>query len=248
MIDVGETLLVQFANSPTIVALTNALAEYFDLDKVEDDFFDKIYNIDTAEGKGLDIWGLRLGVSRYLKIPFEEEYFGFFEADYSPFDDAPFYSGQDAALETVELSDSSYRKLLLAKALANISNCSVPSLNSMLRALFAGEKTFYGDFTGTPIGSFVIGVSPLPGYQVTTAYSDSCYVTRPETMHIRFVFEFSLTDLEWAIVTQSGVLPIPTGVYADAIDRIDEFFGFYEANMQPFGQGVFFNGEVNEIS
>lgn len=247
MIDIASQIYAQFSNSPTIVALATALAEYFDPAKVEDDFYTNVFNIDTATGDGLDIWGRRLGVSRYLKIPFEQTVFGFQEADMEPFGQAPFFSGQKTAYNTVALSDDAFRKLLLAKALSNISNCSVPAINSLLRALFAGDRMFKGVWTGVPLGTFILGQDQLAHYIDVVKYSDACYVTRPENMHMRFVFEFTLTNLELAIVTQSGVLPVPAGVYADMIDGSNDFFGFFEAEMQPFDQGVFFNGDLNEV-
>ena len=58
----------------------------------------------------------------------------------------------------------------------------------------------------------------------------------------------TLSVTEIAILTQSGVLPRPTGVLANIVEATaGEFFGFSEAGpgvYEPFDQGVFYSGAI----
>ncbi|MCP8713130.1 DUF2612 domain-containing protein, partial [Streptomyces sp. AC04842] len=75
-------------------------------------------------------------------------YLGYKEAiSWQPFDQAPFFTGVEAT-QTYRLSDEAYRKLILVKALANISDCTSPSLNRLLSNLFAGRGRCYVSDTG----------------------------------------------------------------------------------------------------
>jgi hypothetical protein len=66
---------------------------------------------------------------------------------------------------------------------------------------------------------------------------------------MRYVFEFFLTPVEMAIMTQSGALPRPTGVGAAIMQvPVPNVFGFAEAgtaSAAPFGQGTFFTGPID---
>lgn len=59
-----------------------------------------------------------------------------------------------------------------------------------------------------------------------------------------FTFEFEITTAEYAILTQSGVLPHPAGVrYSVHVIPTNTFFGFSEAlpGVLPFDYGVFYD-------
>jgi hypothetical protein len=62
-------------------------------------------------------------------------------------------------------------------------------------------------------------------------------------MTMRFVFEFQLSLVEYAILTQSGVLPHPAGVqYSVTVIVVGGSFGFAEQapGIQPFNAGTFY--------
>jgi hypothetical protein len=214
-----NTVISQYANSPTILALIDAMYDAISPDADIDAFYDFVWNVDTAQGFGLDIWGRIVNVSRNLTIPGTTTYLGFNEAytaitaatGAQPFGQAPFYTGVQAT-NTYILADDAYRTLILVKALANISDCTVPNLNKLLQTLFAGRGR--------------------------------CYVTDTGAMEMRYVFEFQLLPFELAILTQSGAVPRPAAVYARVLTvDVPTTFGFSEAGIyEPFGQGVFFNG------
>jgi hypothetical protein len=217
MQNVLQTVVSQYANSPTLLALIQDFDRYIDPTADIDNFYNTVWNVDTAQGFGLDIWGRIVNVSRELKVVGNLAYFGFSEAYTSlapntgpqPFGQAPLYPGVPAT-QVYALSDDAYRKLILAKAIFNISDCSIPAINQLLQNLFAGRGR--------------------------------CYVTDAGHMEMRFVFEFVLLPFEVSILTQSGVIPRPAGVYARAMQiDVPGTFGFSEGKGQPFGSGVFFN-------
>ena len=218
MIDFEKTIISQYGNSPTILQLVQNMNAYLDPRADFDAFFDYVWNVDTAQGFGLDIWGRIVNIRRELQIPNAQVYFGFKDAlpGSYPFDEAPFYDGTPPATQTYKLADDAYRKLILTKALANIASSNAPSLNQLLQNMFADRGR--------------------------------CYVNDLGGMQFRYTFEFDLTLQEYAIVTQSGVLPRPAGVNAILFQSALPLFGFSEAGLSaaPFGQGVFIpQGAIN---
>lgn len=141
--DVSETIASQYANSPTLLQLIDCMSQYFDPSTDFSNFYDAVWNIDTANSFGLNVWGKIVNVSRNLTVPGDIAYFGFGEgAGYQPFDQAQFYDGVKST-QTYTLTDSAYRTLILAKALANISGGSAGSINSLLRTLFRNRGRCY---------------------------------------------------------------------------------------------------------
>lgn len=192
MLDFERTILSQYANSPTLVQLITNMNGYIDPRADIDSFYNNVWNIDTAVGYGLDVWGRIVGVGRVLQIS-TVEYFGIkgpAGASGLPFNQAPFYNGE-ALTENYALSDDAYRTLILAKALANICFASVPAINQILINLF---------------GAF----GPLP-------VAGNCYVTDGQNMTMTYTFGDNLDPVQTAIVYQSGVLPKPSGVNATVV-------------------------------
>jgi hypothetical protein len=221
MENVEQTIISQFCNSPTLVQLIKNFDQYIDPSVNIDAFYDNVWNIDSAVGKGLDIWGKIVGLDngRLLKIASAEIDFGFSEAgtaSATTFGSGVFYSGVPVS-QNYYLSDDAFRTLILVKALANISDGSAPSINRLLQNLFAGRGRAYVNDLGN--------------------------------MQMRFTFEFYLQPFELAIMTNSGVLPRTTGVLATVVQIPQgSTFGFSEAgtlSAAPFGSGTFFTGAIN---
>ena len=174
-----NTIISQYANSPILFQLIENINTYLDQTENIDNFLDMLWDIDTAQGIGLDIWGRIVGVSRIIPVV-SGGYLSFAGTNTNgEFGQAPFYSGQTLT-SNYALSDDSFRTLILAKASANISNCSVPSLNQLLLTLFPNHG--------------------------------KCYVIDGENMTMTYKFLFSLSPVEQSIVSNSGVLPRPSGV------------------------------------
>ena len=144
MENVEQTIISQYANSPTICRLIQGMNQYIDQSTDFQAFYDFVWNVDTAQGFGLDIWGNIVGVGRYLEIPGQSKYFGFDvgNEDYEPFDSAPFYL-TDPETETYRLTDDAYRVLILAKAMSNIISCTSPAINRLLQNLFPNRGRCY---------------------------------------------------------------------------------------------------------
>lgn len=212
MINVEQTIISQYGNSATITQLVRNMNEYLDPRADFDAFYNFVWNVETAQGFGLDIWGRIVNIKRELLVPDTPNYFGFSDAlpGSFPFDEQPFYNGTAPATQTYRLSDSAYRQLILVKALTNISATNAPSINQLLQNLFEGRGR--------------------------------CYVNDTGEMTMRYTFEFLLTPYEFAIMTQSGALPRPAGVDATLITTNIPVFGFSEAgtgSAAPFGQAPF---------
>jgi hypothetical protein len=214
MINVEQTIISQYNPESTIYQLIQGMNENIDPRADIDAFYDFVFNVETAQGFGLDIWGRIVDISRYLTIPNNVEYFGFVEQNQAaqefvyPFDEMPFYSGEEPATQTYRLSDDAYRRLILLKAMANIASTNARSINQILQNLFQDRGR--------------------------------CYVNDLGSMSMRYTFEFILTKYEVAIITQSGALPRPAGVGALVANISLPVFGFSESTgCTPFGEGTF---------
>jgi beta-lactam-binding protein with PASTA domain len=185
--DFEATVISQYANSPTILQLVRSMNGYIDQSQNFANFYNFLWNVDTAQGFGLDVWGKIVNVSRLLQIPTSNRYVGFQDGsgpgpstDVEPFSANGAWFTALSATEAYLLEDAPYRQLILTKALANIVNTTVPAFNQLLQNLFPGR--------GNP------------------------YVTTTGPMAMNFQFDFDLTPVELAILQQSGAVPVPPGV------------------------------------
>jgi hypothetical protein len=142
--DVWTTIIAQYANSPILTSMIESFNAAMDLTVPMENFYDFIWNVDTAQGYGLDVWGRIVGVQRAIQIPGSVSLFGFNEAgaSWTGFGQGSFYGGQSINTNYI-LNDTDFRKLILAKAAGNISDGSIPSVNSILLALFPNRGDCY---------------------------------------------------------------------------------------------------------
>lgn len=222
MLNVEQTIISQYANSLVLVQLIQNMNQYLDPRANFQAFFDFVWNVNTARDFGLDIWGRIVGLpnGRLLHLGANTDTFGFNNADippdWAPFNQGTFSTGANAST-TFELGDDAFRTLILAKALANITATTSQALNQLVRNLFPNRGRAYVIDRGksnTAVGG----------------------------MAMSFVFEFSLSQVEYAILTQSGVMPHPAGVGFNVIVIPGGQFNFREEGVQatPFGSGVFY--------
>lgn len=180
--DVWSTVLMQYANSPTIASWIESYNAAADMTVPISNFFDMMWNVLTAQGYGLDVWGRIVGLQggRTIQVPGSASLFGFNEAggSWTGFDQGGFYTGQGLNTNFV-LTDPDFRRLILAKAAGNISDGAIVSVNRILLALFPGR----GD----------------------------CWVADGLNMQLTYTFAFPLTPVELAIVLTAGVLPNAAG-------------------------------------
>jgi len=216
-----QTIISQYANSPSLTQLLSNFNQYLDPSANFDQFLSFVWDVDTAQGFGLDILGRIVGVSRVIPIPGTQGSFGFQTADVpadwqtfgsvnAPGTGGPFFAGQ-VSTGSFSLNDTAYRTLVLAKALANIAATTAPALNQLVTNLFPGRGRAY----------------TIDGRDMTMTY----------------VFEFSLSSIEFAILSFSGVLPHGGGVQTkiSVVPVVTGFFGFSEMGLGvvTFGFGVF---------
>jgi hypothetical protein len=190
--DFEATVISQYANSPTIIQLVQNLNSYIDQSANFAEFFNYVWNVDTAVGFGLNIWGKIVGVSRLLHIPNTTDYVGFDNSATPPPDwqtmgsnqppqpavGGAMYTGYNAT-QAYLLDDDAYRQLILAKAFANICTTTAPAINTILQNLYG------------PGTAWVLNTGP---------------------MMISYNLNFTPSGIQLAILEQSGVIPTPPGV------------------------------------
>ena len=141
--NIDKVVQSQYANSKRINDIINNFWDCINPENDIKNIYDKIINLNTAVGFGLDIWGRIVAISReFISIELKNKYLGFdpqgvHHTRIDTLDNAPFYQRIDGK---VLLSDEGYRFYILIKALINISNSSLYNLNSMLNMLFGDNK------------------------------------------------------------------------------------------------------------
>ena len=182
MRDFDRTIISQYSSSPVICQLITNLNSVIDPNYNLQNFYDLLWNIDTAVGYGLDVWGRIVGIGRVIKIS-SGRFFGFEEANsavITGFNVAPFYNGQPTT-SNFTLADESYRLLIFAKAAANITDGSIPAINQILLNLFPNRGNCY----------------VTDGLNMTMTYTFS-FPLQP--------FELSIVENSGVLPTPSGVL------------------------------------------
>lgn len=143
--DVSKTIISQYANSPALRSILEDMAAAVDGATLFNSFYDNIWNLNTANGYGLDVWGRIVGVGRVLRVPTDVDYFGFVESvDGYPFDEGIFYNNL-AVTQNFTLADPAFRRLILAKARSNIWDGSILGVNQILMTLFWEYGNCYVD-------------------------------------------------------------------------------------------------------
>ena len=139
------TIQSQYSDSPHIKGVIHSYYDFVNPQKDIDLIYDKMINLYTAEGYGLDVWGRIVNIDReYVAIDDQYDYLGFDNRPYNmdrieTFNNAPFYKVVNGK---VQLQDDAYRTYILIKAMLNISNVSLNSLNYIFKQLF-GDVTLY---------------------------------------------------------------------------------------------------------
>jgi hypothetical protein len=208
-----KTVISQYSNSTMLTGILNNLDQYIDPSANLEAFYRLIWDIDTAEGYGLDVWGRIVGINRILQVA-AGSYFGFGEAlDRTGFNQSPFYAGQPTT-SNYSLSDEAFRRLIFAKAAQNITDSSIPSINQILLNLFPNRgNTYVIDGPNQSFGDWFgfAEAGDRSNFSGGGAFIDQFQTTIPGVMTLTYVFDFTLNPVDIGIVS-SGVLPKPTGV------------------------------------
>ena len=138
--DIAETVQSQYATSKRMRAVIDAFWQAINPKSDIDLLYRKLVNPRTAEGYGLDVWGRIVAIGRsYLAVDDDTPYFGFDPPEgvknerLNSFGNAPFYK---TIYGKVELADPMFRTYVFLKALINISDSSLASLNRAVKLLF----------------------------------------------------------------------------------------------------------------
>ena len=216
--EIEQTVQSQYAASPRINTLAKAFYQAISPQSDIQLFYDKCFNLATAEGWGLDVWGRIVGIERKLKSVYTvDEYLGFdppneaVNENLNSFGNAPFFAPQ--ASDTFNLQDNAYRLLIQVKAMANISNLTLPELNRILSILLPGKD----------LGVLHVG-----------------------TMHLRILIHDELEPYQKELLTRGDLPPMPAGVGWQIYEVDQHTFGFSGSGLEPFGQGIFSLGAPQE--
>lgn len=137
--NIDAVIQSQYGDSPHIKGVIRGYYNYISPQKDIDLIYDKMINIYTAEGYGLDVWGRIVNIDReFVAVDEQYDYLGFDNSPYNmdrieTFNQAPFYKVVNGR---IRLEDNAYRTYILIKALINISNVSLNSLNYIFSQLF----------------------------------------------------------------------------------------------------------------
>jgi hypothetical protein len=241
MLNPLDTVISQYANSPTLRQLVLNMNEHIDPSTNFADFYEYVWNVDTAKGFGLDVWGKIVNVSRYLTIEDIIPHFGFASA---------VSEGGLATLAYLAPPTSGMYSFLAPASM------SVPIVfNDILgfdQAVFFGEDLATNTYRlDDDVYRLLVLTKALANISLSTPASINqllrnlfagrgrCYVSDLGGMKMAYVFEFLLRPFELAVLLQSGIIPRPAGVSSSIIQVAPETFGFLEAGGKPFGEGVF---------
>ena len=138
--DIAETVQSQYATSKRMRAVIDAFWNAINPKSDIDLLYTKLVNPRTAEGYGLDVWGRIVAIGRsYLAVDDGTPYFGFDPPEgvknerLNTFGNAPFYK---QIYGKVRLADPMFRTYVFLKALINIGDSSLASLNQAVKLLF----------------------------------------------------------------------------------------------------------------
>lgn len=137
---IDATVQSQYAASSHMRLLVDSFWKSLNPEADIKSIYDNMVNLDTAVGFGLDVWGRIVAIGReYVAIDENTKYLGFAPSPginnprLDTFNQAPFYKQIDGK---VRLTDNAYRVYILLKALINISDGTLASINDMLKTMF----------------------------------------------------------------------------------------------------------------
>ncbi|MCP1202235.1 DUF2612 domain-containing protein [Acetobacter oryzoeni] len=121
MRDYLKTVLSQYACSARITTILEGWNQAIDPQALIDEWYNGVWNIRTATGWGLDVWGRIIGQPRTLTVPAYGIRYGI------------------QGTEVVTLGDDDYRKLLYAGAAANIWDGTIQGTEAAYDQILSGD-------------------------------------------------------------------------------------------------------------
>ena len=215
----------QYSASAKILALAAGFQKRIDPHFDSDLFYEKIFNIHSAEGVGLDNWGVILQIGRIIEVEDGSDPYTAGGGAAAPAANGAGSGGVYAGTSvrrSERLNDDYYRLLLLYKAMANISACTAAAQNHLLAMLIN------------------TGIAGFPRV---------AYVLEADKMVIRWVFEDYLDALQTAVFKAAGTLARGAGVGWELYAlHPGQVFGFDGSGLHPFNQAPFAPDAALQIS
>lgn len=96
------------------------------------------------------------------------------------------------------------------------------------------------------MSNIIYATAPNINRLLWALFGRNAYFLALGDMRGRYVLEFHINAFERHIIYNTDILPRPCGVYIDIIIDLDtnETFGFSGTGLQPFGEGVFYDGSA----
>ena len=160
MQNIKDTIMSQYANSPAILRIIGDINDAIDPKYYIDDFYNYVYRLSTARGFALDIWALKVGVSRSAPMSNPNVLSFGFKPSGEPWNTYPF-SGSGSGFVSYQLPDALLRQLIIIKAAINIIYATAININKLLLMIFNGRRAYY-NITGHMTAEYVFEFALSP--------------------------------------------------------------------------------------
>lgn len=209
-----NTVISQYANSPRILAMIESFSDAIGSDGLSDLFFDSIWNIDTASSYGLDVWGRIVNVRRALYVP----------------------GGQSGDLFGFEEQG--------VGGVFGFNQWPFNTLNTLTPNYILADEDYRRLILVKAFSNIADRSIPTMNAAMLQLFPDrgNVYVADGGDMTAAFVFGFQPTQLDLAILLQSGAFATPSGVLFTArVILPGTLLGFAEegATVATFSTGIF---------
>ena len=145
--ELKQTIISQYANSSIMLRLIHLINDCIDPKVDFQNFYNIFWNLDTAQGVGLDFWGAVVGLSRFVEISNETTFIG------SSLESTELKTPREPT--SYKMNDEMYRFMILFKAMTNILYCTAPHINQLLQVLFKDRGRAYFVKSGTMSARYV---------------------------------------------------------------------------------------------
>lgn len=183
MIGIDQTIISQYAQSDSVVTLIRGLNSVIDPQQDLQDFYKLVFDVETAEGFGLDWWGKIVNVQRGIPISAGGDVFGFDGSLLNPWDQGNFASFDDTLYYIA--TDAVFRRMILLKAARNISGSSIPAINTMIGEFFKDQGTCYVVNTGVMSMRYVFNFALFPWQE--SLFNNTDLFPRPAGVFIDYI-------------------------------------------------------------
>jgi hypothetical protein len=212
-----DTFASQYANSPIIMGLVERFFGAADQTENLELFYDDIWNIATAQGYGLDVWGRIVGINRILEVV-DTAWFGFAES------------------EPGTLSWNTGVTANLSPAIG--FGEAMPGWEALGWGTFGLNYSWSVSNVNQGGGAYYSGTGLTSSYRM----ADETYRTLILAKARQNISDCSIPSINQTLLS---IFPNRGNAYVtDGYQGVD-FFGFSESKTaQPFGQQAFYDGQA----